>query len=232
MLPLAYYKLDYIESTNTQYINTGVFLGDQVYFEMECATTRPEIYPQMFLGAPADVGTSGAHCGIILGSSYNPIFHLAWNKKSPSTSFVADSDYHVFKAHDGVVAIDDVSIAMGSQTVYLVSNILLFRGSYSSNNTYNSYMRLKSCKIWDENDNLVRDFIPVLRRSDKKPGLYDLVNDVFYTNQGSGEFQYELKANCRYKSNGTWKYATALIKKNGTWKTATPAVKDGTWKQS
>lgn len=36
----------------------------------------------------------------------------------------------------------------------------------------------------------VRHFIPVVRNIDDKPGMYDLVNDVFYTNAGSGEFTW------------------------------------------
>ena len=33
-----------------------------------------------------------------------------------------------------------------------------------------------------DNNSLVRIFIPCYRKADNKPGLYDLVNDVFYTN--------------------------------------------------
>lgn len=33
-------------------------------------------------------------------------------------------------------------------------------------------------------------FIPCYRISDRKPGMYDIVNDVFYTNAGAGEFSY------------------------------------------
>lgn len=40
-------------------------------------------------------------------------------------------------------------------------------------------------------DNILRlDLVPKLRTLDSKPGLYDNVNGVFYTNQGSGEFLY------------------------------------------
>ena len=42
-------------------------------------------------------------------------------------------------------------------------------------------------KIYD-NNNLVRDLVPCYRKSDNVVGMYDLVNDVFYTNQGSGSF--------------------------------------------
>lgn len=41
-----------------------------------------------------------------------------------------------------------------------------------------------------ENDAIVRDFIPCYRKSDSKPGLYDIVNKQFYTNAGSGEFSF------------------------------------------
>jgi len=41
--------------------------------------------------------------------------------------------------------------------------------------------------MWD-GTTLVRNMIPCYRRSDLKPGMYDTVNNVFYTNSGSGEF--------------------------------------------
>lgn len=41
-----------------------------------------------------------------------------------------------------------------------------------------------------ENATAVRDFVPCIRNSDNKPGLYDRANNVFYTNKGSGEFKY------------------------------------------
>lgn len=41
-----------------------------------------------------------------------------------------------------------------------------------------------------ENDAIVRDYIPCYRKSDSKPGLYDIVNKKFYTNAGSGEFSF------------------------------------------
>jgi hypothetical protein len=49
-----------------------------------------------------------------------------------------------------------------------------------------------SCKIYScalyNSDVLVRNFIPVKRKSDNVLGLFDSVNKVFYTNAGSGTF--------------------------------------------
>ncbi len=42
-------------------------------------------------------------------------------------------------------------------------------------------------KLWNNNV-LVRDFIPCYRNSDNLAGVYDLVNNVFYTNQRTGNF--------------------------------------------
>lgn len=43
------------------------------------------------------------------------------------------------------------------------------------------------CKIYS-NGTLVRDFIPCYRNSDNVIGLYDTLNNVFYTNVGTGTF--------------------------------------------
>lgn len=46
---------------------------------------------------------------------------------------------------------------------------------------------ISRCRIWDENDALVRDFVPAIRDSDGVAGMYNLVNGVFYTSP-SGDF--------------------------------------------
>ena len=51
-------------------------------------------------------------------------------------------------------------------------------------------MRLYELKMWKDGE-LVREFIPCYRKSDKEVGLYDLVNSIFYTNAGTGTFLYD-----------------------------------------
>ena len=47
--------------------------------------------------------------------------------------------------------------------------------------------KIYSFKIWD-NENLVRDYIPVTNTIINKAGLYDSVEKKFYPNLGSGNF--------------------------------------------
>jgi hypothetical protein len=48
-------------------------------------------------------------------------------------------------------------------------------------------VKISSCNFYI-NGIPVRHFIPCYRKSDNKPGLYDTINNTFYTNAGSGEF--------------------------------------------
>ena len=45
-----------------------------------------------------------------------------------------------------------------------------------------------SLKFWTNSSTLAYDFVPCYRKSDSVAGMYDRVNRVFYTNDGSGTF--------------------------------------------
>ena len=49
------------------------------------------------------------------------------------------------------------------------------------------FAKIYSVKF-SEQGNLLRDMIPCYRKTDNVAGMYDIVNDVFYTNQGTGVF--------------------------------------------
>jgi hypothetical protein len=49
-------------------------------------------------------------------------------------------------------------------------------------------MYLYDYKIYDSNDNLIHNLIPVERISDNELGLYDISTNKFYTNSGTGTF--------------------------------------------
>lgn len=64
-------------------------------------------------------------------------------------------------------------------------NLHLF--SSSTHSAFAKSLRLYNCKLYDGNT-IVRDFVPCYRKIDKVAGLYDVVNDVFYPNGGTGSF--------------------------------------------
>ena len=80
---------------------------------------------------------------------------------------------------DGVKLKDYTPWAWGS------GNFWLFNNSWES--SYYASMKLYYFKAWSS-WTLVREMIPCYRKSDSVIWLYDIVNDVFYTNAGSGTF--------------------------------------------
>lgn len=69
-------------------------------------------------------------------------------------------------------------------TDYIGIGTVYVNGSAS---TSISNIRIYHCYIKD-GDTYIYNLYPVYRKSDNKPGMYDIVNGVFYTNQGTGEF--------------------------------------------
>ena len=198
ILPTGYTRLQYIMSTGTQYINSGVSCGGnkfRIYMDWE----------------KYDTSTGG----VLFGSSSGNDNQWTCNPYFPNTSL-----FHIYGAGFGVVlanayyanvrsyvdcTVDTInqtfsfdfvqqnyakahSEAQKIGTVY--SNILYLFASRRGTTAQNLSKHLcYRCTMWI-NDIKVRDFIPALRDLDSKPGLYDIVNDVFYTNAGTGEFQY------------------------------------------
>lgn len=66
-------------------------------------------------------------------------------------------------------------------------SIFLFARNRSGGIDYYCKATIYSSKIW-ENGDLIQDLVPCYRKSDSKPGMYDLVTKQFFTNQGTGEF--------------------------------------------
>ena len=47
---------------------------------------------------------------------------------------------------------------------------------------------MKYCKIWDNNDNLVRDMVAVHNNISNQYGMFDTISGQFFGNSGSGDF--------------------------------------------
>ena len=77
-----------------------------------------------------------------------------------------------------------------SKSKYQTSSMILFGvPNYDNSVTpFGAYnMKVYRLKIY-ENDSLVREYVPSYRESDNEIGLYELVNKVFYPNNGTGSF--------------------------------------------
>ena len=70
----------------------------------------------------------------------------------------------------------------------LPSNIPVFIRNHEGSISASYFGDIYEFSILDENGDYVIQLIPCYRKADNEAGMYDIVNDVFYTNAGSGSF--------------------------------------------
>lgn len=184
-LPSGYTRLDYIESSGTQYINTG-FIPNQDT-QVVCN------YQAIKTTTNAGGGLFGAR--VSKGNLDYSFWH--YNKDAA----VSQDDYNN-SIIDTIPLISNKTVVNKNKNTTIVGGVTythtytsftctcpLFIFAINTNGSKDSqvaYFRIYSFKIYD-NGTLIRDYYPAVNTSGTA-GLYDLVNDVFYTNAGSGSF--------------------------------------------
>ena len=176
--PTGYTLLEYlgVESSGA-YIDTGVANTANAYFEVDCNWTS----------APSN--NSG-----IFGAQISYEYAInAWQ----GTAFISAGVHanistpltrHTLKADASGIYIDSVATGVTPNWSYATGrNYYILANNYNGDVLKASNAKVYSVKLWN-GDTLVRDFVPVKRDSDDVLGMYDLVNDVFYTNAGTGSF--------------------------------------------
>lgn len=187
-LQKEYTQVDYIESSSNQYIDTGVNADYKldIKYTIEKAVSGSLIFGAIY-------NNNGSYIRYHAGVNRNKYSFFILNNSTFTTINDDANVKHDFyiKATDRTVSVDGTTYEMPETTTTDTGlNFWLFRRNSNTTNLMNySSLKLYSCQMYYENE-LVRDFIPCYRNSDNEVGLYDLVNDVFYTNQGTGAFTY------------------------------------------
>ena len=185
ILPSGYTQVDYIESSGTQYIDTGVNADSKLRVVLDTTFLNSRSIGAIYRN----------------GSNYER-YHLQGEAKfifythtTPVSLNTFDNNRHLFDLNvpNGTIYVDNISY----NKEYIVFDTrlsfwLFRRNSNDSSLQFFNASKLYSCKMY-YNNVLVRNFIPCYRNSDNEVGLYDLVNNVFYANQGTGEFTYGTK---------------------------------------
>ena len=201
-----YYPLEYIETTGAQWIDTLVAVGDQNYqFDLDAEIYGAADGVQGYNGRGNRNGINNLVAGGIETSGNRVVFAAA---KWVLTSITADMKRHYYSAKNGQWTYDKTTGSISSTWYFQASdsNLTLYIGGMHAKNDTEHYTdaltleKIYGSKIY-HNGTLLRNYVPALRKSDLKPGLYDLVNNVFYVNQGTGaDFEYAFNIN--YETNG------------------------------
>lgn len=188
ILPEEYTQVDYIESTGTQYIDTLFYPNQDTKVEITFETLTLPTGNHSIFGSRYEANNK--HYGITLGGDGRKIYSGYGNQSvAVGKNLKTYTKYNLIK-DKRIVILDNEILHTNSQYDFQTTySMYLFSMNQKNKNTFNTNLKMYSCKIYD-NDTLVRNFIPCYRNSDNEIGLYDTVNNVFYTNQGTGEFNY------------------------------------------
>lgn len=188
-LPNGYRKVNYLECTGTQYIDTG-FVPD-VNSAMYCkmAITDDGSNGRNNTSGCVLSANQGWFCVGGYGNSVGIAALFAVNSRAGAI-ISYDNDFHDFYITNGIQKIDDV-VENNEIDSFLADmlSVYLFKVHVNYASTLTPAQKISSCKLW-QSGVLEHDFIPCLRMQDNKPGMYDVVTRAFFTNDGTGEFLY------------------------------------------
>ena len=176
-----YQLVEYIESTGTQWINTGVLTEtSEIKYQGNISYTKTSSNRQL-MG-----GNNGYYFGIDASGYYEIGTGYETTCKYSTTGF----DYFEFYSNPSTTK-RTLTINNSDTVSRPTSNISNFSIYLFALNTdiaqFYCHCRIKDFKIYKDGI-LVRDFVPCYRITDNAIGLFDKVNKVFYTNSGSGSF--------------------------------------------
>ena len=175
-----YIELDYIESTGTQYIDTGVIGDSKKRIQLDCSTT----------GTPSGNAFGAWSQNNCLMAEYYlnqvVVYYNTTNNNPNYSPYEANTryKYDISNSLINVTRGDGKVLINKSQSGSFSTGITMYmfarHVSRDDSNEPSSFSPIKfySCQIWNGNT-LVRDFIPVTRTSDSKVCIYDKVEKKF-----------------------------------------------------
>jgi len=184
-LPSTYQEVEYLKSTGTQYLITNVYPSHNSRVVIDYQYT--EIKDGFLFGAreqvlknayAVNIGTSASKTLTSYGNTGNEQYGTP------------DLKRHVIDKNKNVFSVDGkVLLTQTTSTFYTKHYLEIFS---ANNNGTKGYLPLSaivySFKMYDKNT-MIRNMVPCYRKSDNVRGMYDLVENKFYTNQGTGTFE-------------------------------------------
>ena len=192
-----YREVEYIESTGTQYIDTGVKVTPDYTVEVTFVMTQRKATWDTLFGtrnsnqarftarwANSETGKLGVHRSKAKTTNYESI-----DDANATKTMVTDT-WHTIKLAKREYTFDGQlrkTFSATTSTATFPYPIYLFALCNAGKSADYGYFRIKQARIWNSNNELIRDYIPCVNL-DGVAGMYDVVNDTFSSSGSSTEF--------------------------------------------
>lgn len=189
-LPSGFTELTYIESTSTQYVNTGFKADENTRIVIDCQLSASASGSWRALVGSRNNQRDNEY-SFWWAPQTNAIYYGFANAiYQPSTALlrervIVDIDKNVLK----IIGSSTETVTAQNAAITSAYNVYLFSvisAGEVMGSTYGFIGKMYSCQIYD-NGTLVRDYKPCINASGEY-GLFDKVNHQFYGNAGTGSF--------------------------------------------
>ena len=182
-----YQRVEYIESTGTQYIDTGVIPTIDTTVECEIAQHTGD---RFIYGSRTSATASDKHTFNF--STNNQIYPQLWSSNTDAISYRYNlGDVVTIKNGKDGAFVNGALVKSYTGVTFTESTLPMYLFGLNTPAevvTKRSFVgRIYFFKIW-EKGTLIRDYVPCYRKSDGVIGLYEKVSGNFYTNAGTNSF--------------------------------------------
>lgn len=180
LLPDGYTQLEYIQSSGSQYINTGFKPNQDT--KISITVDFPLSGTTWLYGGRTSAGSNSLGFLCEGGNHYRFDYASSINELAtkPTGKFTIDSDKNKCYINGELV------LTATYTTFASPVNMYIFNNNNNGSLSGGSSAKLYNCSIYN-NGVLIRSFIPC-KNASGTVGLYDSINNQFYQNAGSGTF--------------------------------------------
>lgn len=189
----SYTQLEYIKSTGTQYINTGIVLGDTFEIDLKFSLDSYSTSEQPLISTwtsssqyfntfvrPSNAGTNANLLDLYVKGHYNLSNTAIVLEDTNSLNIKRNENTWTNTLNGNTITITNTTLTENTTTLKIFK-----RGDIS--NSFNG--KLYSLKV-SKGNTLVADFVPCIRNNDGAIGLYNLIDNTFLNNSGTGTFEH------------------------------------------
>lgn len=193
-LPSEYQEVEYLESTGTQYINTGVLSSSDLETIIKgvlCGEVSGSLQSDVLCGVRSNSAGTVARYQVysrIPGGTFTS-YRGTYGNNQVTVNNVLGANTIDFRYNSaGDVLFERTVLSLSGDFTPSNNYICLFAcGDDNNSPSYFAKGRIYACKMKNRTTNTVlRNYVPCYRKSDNEPGMYDLINNVFKPNEGTG----------------------------------------------
>ena len=184
-LPEGYDELEYIETTGTQWLDTGVSSSIIYKLQFNYMPIGNVSTYDTYLGGTLDNFTLARY-----GSDSTAYLRLRTTEISHSLNVYTNAiNTLIIDGNQKTITHNNQTFTTQAVGALQSTTGNLFIGNHNSTtNSRPSKTRIYGLILYDSSDEILRNYVPAVNKSTGKAGLYDLVNGVFYGNSGTGDF--------------------------------------------